>query len=178
MENPPLAPTITQCYACLKNVTDEDVFCPDCGYPLKGTPSEQENFITKSTFRDINLAASNNQVRKAGNTLFYLAGVFALGGIVFFVLRKDDPDVAAISITDFILAILFLLLGEYSKKKPLACIISGTCLYVIVQVLNFAIAPSSVISYIWIKIIIIGFLIKGIKSALEIEKIKKENNIA
>ena len=77
-----------------------------------------------------------------------------------------------------ILAILFLCLGGYSRKKPLACIICGLSLYVIVQILFLIADPLSLLRGIIFKIVIIGYLIKGIQSALELENFKKENNIA
>jgi len=49
---------------------------------------------------------------------------------------------------------------------------------VIVQVLIFINDPEVIDTGIIIKIVIIGFLVKGIKSAVEVERIKNENNIA
>ena len=180
MENSVSAPNlpIERCAACFTNVVNDDVYCSNCGYPLKDSTQEQRDFISNRHSTNIDIAIVNKRVRNAGNTLYYLSGIFILSGIINFFISKDDPDVAAIVIPIFILAILFLVLGEYSKKKPLACIISGLALYVIVQVLNFIDNPANIAHNIIIKIIIIAFLIKGIKSAVDIEKIKKENNIA
>jgi hypothetical protein len=179
MENSLSVPTIPieRCAACFTNVVNDDVYCSNCGYPLKGSAQEQRDFIAKQHTINVDIAVVNKRVRAAGNTLYYLSGIFILSGIINFFISKDDPDVAAIVIPIFILAILFLVLGEYSKKKPLACIISGLALYAIVQVLSFIDNPANIAHGIIIKIIIIGFLIKGVKSAIEIEKIKKENNI-
>jgi hypothetical protein len=80
-------------------------------------------------------------------------------------------------LTNLILAFVFLALGGYAHKKPLACIVSGLCLYVIVIILNAIADPATIARGALVKILIIGYLVKGIKSAIEIEKIKKEHNI-
>jgi hypothetical protein len=180
MENSLSAPVqpIEQCTACFKTVLTDDVYCPDCGYPLKGTEAEQRNFTTARDFRDIDLATSKKMVKRAGNALYYLAGLFILYAVVSFFVAKDNPEVLAIVIPYLILAILFLVLGAFSSKKPLMCFVSGLCLYIILQVLFIVDNPEVLIKGIIFKIAIIAYLIKGIKSAIDLEKIKKENNIA
>ncbi len=83
-----------------------------------------------------------------------------------------------IIITYVVLITLFVFLGFFSRKKPLAGIVSGLCLYVIVQAINAITSPVTLFSGIIVKILIIGYLVNGIKSAIEIEKFKKEHNIA
>jgi hypothetical protein len=110
--------------------------------------------------------------------LFYLSGIFALTGIISFFRLKDNPDVLAVVIPNVILAVLFLLLGEYSKKKTLAAFISGLCLSIIFLIINIMETARIDLFYIIFIPVVVVFLIMGIKSAIEIEKIKKENNIA
>jgi hypothetical protein len=117
-------------------------------------------------------------VRKAGNVFYWLSGIFFVSGLILYFAKNDDPSSFAALITNLILSMVFLALGGYSKKKPLACIISGLCLYTILLVLDAIVDPVSIVRGIFLKIVIIGFLIKGLKSAIEIEKIKKENHIS
>lgn len=166
------------CAYCNTQAKPEDTFCTQCGYPLKGTEAEQNIFISARQVEEIDLFTYNKTLRQASNTLYYLAGIFILSGLAYFFIHKDEEDVVTVVITDLIMAAIFLVLGAYSKKKPLACIISGLSLYVIVQVLNAIIEPISIAKGIIIKIVIIGYMIKGIKSAMEIEKIRKEKHIA
>ena len=92
---------------------------------------------------------------------------------------KDEPDVLSYILPNIILAIVFLALGGYTHKKPLACIVSGLVLYVIIQIMDIVNDPQSFASLITIivKIAIILYLVKGIQSAIEIDRIKKQNNI-
>ncbi|WP_121811839.1 zinc ribbon domain-containing protein [Mucilaginibacter kameinonensis] len=180
MENQiPVAVQLTEkCAHCNADSKAEDTFCTQCGYPLKGTEAEQNKFISERQVEEIDMFTYNKTLRQASNTLYYLAGVFIFAGLIYFFIHKDEVDVVSVVITNIIMAAIFLVLGAYSKRKPLACLISGLSLYVIVQVLNAIIEPISIAQGIIIKIVIIGYMIKGIKSAMEIEKIRKENNIA
>jgi hypothetical protein len=180
MENSLSAPaqSLERCDACFTDVATDDVYCPNCGYPVKGTEQEQKDFRLNHDFQNIDLFHFNDKVRKAGNVLYYLSGIFVVSGMIFYFLKKDSPDAIATLITNLILAMLFLALGGYSRKKPLACIISGLCLYAIILVLDAIVDPVSIVRGIFLKIVIVGLLVKGLKSAIEIEKIRKENNLS
>ncbi|MBD1384948.1 hypothetical protein IDJ75_06635 [Mucilaginibacter rigui] len=166
-----------RCASCFNEVINDDVFCTSCGYPIKGTEQEQRIFLSHIEANNIDYKDYNDKVKRAGNSLYYLAGFSLLGGIISFFLKQDDPNVLAYTLPSIILAVLFLALGSYSRKKPLACIVSGLVLYLIVQILLIIDNPVNIASGIIVKIIIIGYLINGIKSALELEKFKKEHNI-
>ncbi|MBK0381124.1 hypothetical protein [Mucilaginibacter segetis] len=173
----PAEAAIEKCDACFTDVVADDVYCTNCGYPLKGSDFEQRSFIANRDVIDIDMNDFNNKIKSARNSLYYLAGVFMFVGVINFFIKKDDPDILAYVLVYVILAALFLALGGYSQKKPLACIVSGLCLYTIVQVLAIIDNPANLVSGIIVKIVIIGYMIKGIKSALELERFKKENNI-
>jgi hypothetical protein len=175
---PTTTPVTELCAYCSTKTQDEDTFCTNCGYPLKGTEEDQKNFVTQRSFNEIDIVDLNKKLKTAGTSLYYLAGLFVISGFFNFFINKDSPEVLAIVVPLFILAILFLVLGAFSGKKPLACLISGLSLYVIVQILFAIDDPVNLAKGIIIKIAIIGYLIKGIKSAIDIEKIKKENHIA
>ena len=180
MEN--VTPTPAQpaeyCKACATKVVNDDAFCTNCGYPLKGTEKDQRYFIAERSNVMIDMAEFNNKIRRAGNSLYYLSGVFVLIAIITFFKNQDAPDVLGLVVPLVILAALFLVLGSYSRKRPLACLVSGLCLYIIVQVLLAVSNPVNLASGIIWKILIIGYLVNGIRSAVEIEKLKKEHNIA
>ncbi|TFF39239.1 hypothetical protein [Mucilaginibacter psychrotolerans] len=171
------AETDAKCASCFTKVATEDVFCTSCGYPLKGTESEQRSFIARQEVNNLDYADFNQQIKKAGNSLYYLAGIFTLSAIINYFRFQDNPDTISEVIIILILAFLFLGLGAYSSKKPLVCLVSGLVLYIIVQVLLAIDNPINIVSGIIFKIIIIGYLIKGIKSALDFEQFKKEHNI-
>jgi hypothetical protein len=166
------------CDSCYTIINPEDHFCNNCGYPLKGTEEEKKNFRITHIPPAFNRREYDKKLQNAANTLYYLTGVFVVSGLILFFQNKDEPDVLSYVLPNLILAMVFLVLGGYTRKKPLACIISGFALYIIIQILNAITDPKTLASGIFIKIIIIGFLIKGIKSAIEVDRIKKENNVA
>jgi len=176
MENVP-SDSIVRCEGCYKEAAIDDAYCTACGYPIKGTPLQQKIFVSRQIKAEFDVVKFKRRVSKAGSTLYYLAGIFILGACLSFFSKKDDPNVLAIVLPEVILAVLFLVLADYSKKKTLACFISGLCLFVITELLGIAAGTQISLLYMILVIVIIGFLVLGIKSAIEIERIKKENNI-
>jgi len=73
--------------------------------------------------------------------------------------------------------VIFLGLGFWCKKQPLGAIISALILYIMVQLIAIIQNPLNIISGIIVKVIIIIYLIKGMNSALQAQKIKKELNL-
>ncbi|MEO6523466.1 MAG: hypothetical protein ABIN91_17410 [Mucilaginibacter sp.] len=166
------------CSSCYTKVNEADAYCDNCGYPLKGTEIEQQNFITNRNVKEIDLEDYNKKIKSAGNALYWVAIACVLSGIILYATAAVDAEQKfATLITNLILAIIFIALGVWSRKKPFAALVSGACLYAIILILNAIQNPLSIISGIIIKIIIIGAFIKGIRSAIEAEKIKKELNI-
>jgi hypothetical protein len=167
------------CDKCYTKVDPDDQFCNSCGFPVKGTNEEKEKFRPVPVKPVFNRKEYEKRLKDAANTLYYLTGAFVLGGVILFFQVKDEPDVLSYILPNIILAIVFLALGGYAHKKPLACIASGLVLYIIVQILNIVDNPESFASPVTvaIKIGIIAFLIKGVKSAIEGEKLRKDNNL-
>ena len=97
--------------------------------------------------------------------------------IYLFFFQGSNDNASALLITNAVVAIIFLLLGYWSEKKPLAAIISGMTLYILVQILAAIDDPLSILKGIIFKVIVISYLIKGLLSALEAEKIKKQYNL-
>jgi len=181
MEEVPSTKTsgLTLCDACFAHINEGDFYCNSCGYPIKGSKFEQNSFLAKRNDAEIDLIAFKKKIKKAGNTLFYLSIFFIFCAIIGFFSNKDQPEVLAVVVPFIVLGVLFLVLGDYSKTKPLACMICGLCLFIIAQLLDFVYDPGSIN---WgsgvIIFIVLGSLGKGIKSAIDIERIKKEHNIA
>jgi hypothetical protein len=165
------------CNACFNHVNSDDTFCDNCGFPLKGSEQEQNNFIYNRNSKEIDLEDANKKIEKAGNILFWIAGATVLTGFIFYFIQKGTEGAVSLLIVNLILGLIYTALGGWSKKKPMAAIISGFALYVIILLLNAFTDPATIVSGIIIKIFFIGCFIKGIKSAIEAEKIKKELNI-
>lgn len=165
------------CTSCYSKYESTDAFCNGCGYPLHGTQQEKDFFTSERNVKEIDLADLSETVRKACNSLYWIAGLLVISTIFGYATAQLEEDKMANLITGVILFVAFLGFGLWSKSKPAAALISGLSLYIIIHLLSAIINPVSIFSGIIIKVIIIVYLIKGIRSVLEVDKLKKELNI-
>lgn len=167
------------CKCCSNSVKETDLYCQTCGFPLKGGEEEQKQFIYNRDYKHLELKELNRKIKNAGTTLYVLAGLFTLLGVIYYFTNKENEQLAlAVLLTNVILSAIFLALASWSKKKPAAAIISGLVLYVLVQLIAIIEDPANIVKGIILKVIIIIYLIKGMQSALEAEKIKKQHNLS
>ena len=169
------------CGSCFKSVGVNDAFCDSCGYPLKGTEADQKNFIAIRNAKEIDLDAAREKIKKAGSVLYWISGATLVVGLLLFMIEYvkggDNSEAVATVIVNIILGAIYLALASWSKRKPFAAIVSGLSLYVLVIILSAIVNPVSLASGFIIKIVFIIYFVKGIKSALEAESLKKELNL-
>ncbi|SDD20701.1 hypothetical protein [Pedobacter soli] len=164
------------CNSCYKPFTLTDTFCNNCGFPLQGTKEEKDSHIANRTIKEVDLIELQRSVDSACNSLYWIAGFIGLSTIfIFFTAAAEDQF--ALLIMNVILVGAFLGFGVLSRSKPTTAMISGLSLYVIIQILNLIADPATIFKGIIFKVGIIIYLIKGIKSVMEADKIKKELNI-
>ena len=167
-----------KCPVCRTIVDADDVFCSNCGYPRKGTEREQRMFLLKRNTQKNKLARANKKIWQATNTLFIegaLIAILAIGNcfLSFTAMRGDYP----LMLCQLPVAISFVVLGFWCKKRPLPAVLCGFSFYLLLQILSAVISPQTITNWIVLKLFIIGFLINGIVAAVEAEKVKKELNV-
>jgi len=178
-DNAPITQNATaKCPVCRTIVDAEDIFCNNCGYPRKGTEHEQRMFLLKWNTKKSKLERANKKLWQATNTLFIigaLIGILALGNcfLGYTALRGDFGQM----ISQVTLAVTFVALGFWCKIRPLPAILCGISLYLLLQIMYVILSPHTIVNGIVLKLFFIGFLINGIFSALEAEKLKKEMNV-
>lgn len=165
------------CTCCSTTYTTNDIFCASCGYPLQGTVEQQQNHIANRTVKEIDLVDLKRKVESACSSLYWIAGIMSLSFIIGYFTLNEESDLFVFLITNVILVGAFLAFAVWSKTKPVVALISGLSLYVIIQLLNLIIDPTTLFKGIIFKVIIIVYLVKGIMAVLEADKIKKELNI-
>ena len=166
-----------ECKSCFVSVNETDQFCQACGFPLKGTAEEQGQFFYNRNYQQMEIDGLTQKVKSACNTLFVLSGFFLLFGLGYFAINSSEDTASAVLITNAIVSVIFLLLGWWAPKKPLASIISGMVLYIIIILMSAIDDPSTLVKGIIVKIVIISYLVKGLMSAMEAEKIRKQYNL-
>ncbi len=173
----PITEETIYCKSCTAPATANDQFCASCGYPLKGTADEQKTFLMDKSYKELNLDEAKKQVKKASYALYYIAGATLLGGLIVYGMNRDGLQNGTILMVNAIIAGIFAAIGFWCTRKPLAAIITGASFYALIFILNAVSNPLTILSGIIFKIFIVGCFIRGIKAALEAEKLKKELNI-
>ena len=170
-------PTDPTCKNCTKPVHPTERFCTGCGFPMNASEEEENQFYYRIGAKKLQLETLDRKVNDAKTALYVIAGLTFLGGIVLYFMTKDTFDAAlAILITNTIVALMFVGLAEFAKKKPFIALLSALLLYVTLFLYGVVVEGMSPASGFIVKIIVVVYLIKGINSASEAEKLKKEIN--
>ena len=164
----------TNCTNCNDPVQNTDVFCSSCGFPMNGSEEEKANFNYKTGYKELQLQDNQKGIRKGTNSLYVVAAVLAVYGFVYFLVEKKREVALNILINSLSLAVIFLLLAFWSIKKPIAALISGLTLFSALQLLILIQEPANIFKGIILKIFVFVYLIKGLQSAFEAQKINKE----
>lgn len=165
------------CNGCAAEYAPLDSFCNTCGFPIQGTAREQELHASERSVKEIELIEMEEKVENARKSLFWVAGLCGISYLLTAFKGPFEADEKIEMILTLILIAAFLGLGLLAKRKASTALISGLSLYVILHLLNAIIDPVNIFSGIIVKIIIIGYLIKGIKAVNKADNLKKELNI-
>ena len=115
----------------------------------------------------------NKHVNQARNTMFIIAGVQILSGLIS-TFRVTPDALIYVWAEVLIIAAVFVVLGLWTKKKPYSAIIGALILYALFIILNAVIDINSIYKGILFKIMIIVFLVKGINDAREAQRMQDE----
>lgn len=74
-------------------------------------------------------------------------------------------------VTNTILALIMFGLYKYAKKSPFVALLTATAIYAVVIVVNMIVSPTTANQGLVMKIFMLGLLIKGVRTALELRKI-------
>lgn len=156
------------CSNCNQPIAGKPKFCVNCGFPENGTDAEKAKFHGQQALDRSKTKDAPKQIKSARNTLFIIGGIQLLFSIfVFFTL-----DSTAELIAGLIVFVIYLLLGFWSQKKPLIALILGLLVYLTLIGISALDDPMNLVKGIIVKVIIIGFLAKGINSALHLQNKK------
>lgn len=144
------AEDLIKCPGCGTTPKAYDTFCASCGQEL--APPEDYAHI--------------RQLKWARNSIAYLGVMFVVFGVIVSLVAKN-PTVLAINL---ILAAVMGALFLWSKRAPLPAIIVASGTYLVVVVTNALVDPRSLGQGLYLKIIIVAALAKGVKSALALRE--------
>ncbi len=127
-----------------------------------------ESIFTEEEF---SLEGYDKNIRQARNILFFLAALQMLLAIYLLYTSQGNAGWVSFAITT-IVAVIFFLLGFWTKVKPHTAIISGLVTYILLWIGDSIFDPTYIYKGILVKIFIIIYLIKGLKDAKEAQAIK------
>jgi hypothetical protein len=165
------------CDACFTKVNDADLICGSCGYPLKGNSKEQRKFIANKNSKEIDHDAYKKSLKISTTALYLVAASSVITGVLQYLSDSDEELKFYVLIINLIVAFIFVALGAWVRNKPLPAILIGATLYFTILALNMIYDPLTLTRNLVIKIAIVVVLIRGIVSAANIGKVKKELNI-
>jgi hypothetical protein len=166
----------TTCKACNALVkSNAQAFCSNCGYPLQGTKAEQQQFIVYREVSQVDFNAHQKRMKQAGKVLFTIAGLTLFCVLLALVVINPKRISVQFAIAEGgVMAATFLGLGFWSRKKPMPALIIGLCLYLLLIIIDAIANPQSIIQFIFFKMIVIVYLIIGIRSSWATNKLIKE----
>lgn len=178
--------TPIKCAACGTVAKPYDRFCGKCGQAMPSAEDYRNQKLLKSATRAITILA----------VIFLLFGVLmyfatkSQSDSVLAQMQSMDPDAAypkqingktytvgelrkelvweprGVLIVNLILAVVMGALAIWARRSPLPAVIIATATYVVVIAAGAIVNPASLLQGWIVKLIIISFLVKGIKAAL------------
>ncbi len=117
----------------------------------------------------------DKHIRQARNAIFAVAIILALSVILMVAASPGNYEYLWFDILLWSAFIaVFIGLGLWTKKKPYYAIVSALVLYGFFIAFNAYLDSSTIMKGILVKIIIIVFLIKGLRDAKEAQRLKDE----
>lgn len=164
---------LSKCYYCHSTgLTENDKYCPHCGFPQRGTQQEMRLFLIKIKHKKELLEEKKKTIRRARNILFLLGAINLVGGIAYgYALPAYRAAIISLSA---VVAAIYFGLGFWCRTNPFPAILSGFFVYVVLITVNAIVDPMSLFKGIIVKIVIVVLFIYGYKAVKESEQMKKE----
>lgn len=157
----------SECKHCETPVKEDHSFCSECGFPLKGSDQDVAKFYAKRVMDKRKTNNAHEKIKAARKTLFIIAAIITVFG--FFIYYKTQDLVPLI--INLVVSVVYVVLGVWSKQRPLIALILGLLLYLTLIIITAIADPLTLVAGILWKILIIGYLAKGIYSASSINKV-------
>jgi len=169
MENTHLLNT---CPHCTKPIDPNASYCTSCGYPLNGNEQAIKEFKLKEFEASQDKEENERHMRNGTTTLFVVAGLFMLGGVVVYAITKEIAEL----IFHAVFAAICVGLGFVSKKSTFAAVLIGIILYSVYVLLTIIGDPVNIVKGIIVKILVFLYLGRALRGALRMRKQNPEIN--
>ena len=160
------SPEPSVCENCSASVVSTQKFCSQCSFPANGSDDEKRNFRLHVSSRKRFLSDAQDKIKSSKIIIFGLAGLFFLVGLIMGFGKDDFVSM----VTNIFLCIVFLILAAWCTHNPFGATLTALIIYGTLLVVNAFVDPTTILSGIILKVIIITALVKGIRSAQEAQK--------
>ncbi|MBC8757011.1 hypothetical protein H2O64_20230 [Kordia sp. YSTF-M3] len=158
------------CSYCKAGVSQVEVHCENCGFPLIGTEKEKAIWIGRQTMRKSKIDNSAKMVGKTRIILYVLAGFQVLNAILVYVKFSSIIDV----VFYLVVAALLATFGYLSPKKPILFVSLALCVMLGYYFLLYLADPILLYSGILWKCAIVMALLYTLYDAIESHNLKKK----
>lgn len=156
-----------QCKACRKHFDTAVTYCTNCGYPFDADFQTQSAFIAEFLRERSKTIAGKDEMRKGANALFGAAVLYLVSSLISSI-QAGAPELIA----GIIVSAIFVGLGIWAQKQAMPALISGISLFTLLILAAAILEPATIVSgFLW-KLLIYGFLIRGIKAARDYQAVK------
>ncbi|MEX6690117.1 hypothetical protein QTN47_21590 [Danxiaibacter flavus] len=173
-------PAAVSCGRC--NYVNEvnNVFCTNCGYPIKHTPEVLSLYHIRDKSRHTLLTQCNSVIVVARWVLYVLAALCLTGTGFMFGSREDKLTLFIIT---FIMAVMFGVLGYWSRYKPFTALLVSFVVVITFSTISVfgsvihAFTTTNGLYTILFSMVIIYFLLRGIQAAYRADLVNEELEI-
>lgn len=160
----------TLCTHCDSILNEQDIFCPNCGYPERANQKEKDKFNYNLQLKKDIVIEAKKKMRNVKILLGVIAGLNLLVG--FFYLNDDDTF--AEGIAGIIAAVLFFACILWVNKQPVVGIVAAFAFWGFLQLISILAEPTSLFKGIFLKVIFAVIFVKGIQSARDYKNYQEQ----
>ncbi|MEW4922180.1 hypothetical protein [Algibacter sp. 2305UL17-15] len=160
------------CPNCKEEVSQVEIDCENCGFPLSGTDKEKSIFIGRQISNKAKIGDAKESQAKAKKILYVIGALQLANAFLVYGQTKSFDD----AIFYFVLAVLFGVFAYLSPKKPILFLSLALALLLGYYAFLYFIDPELIFRGILWKIVFVSFLVYGIWNANEERELKKKHS--
>jgi hypothetical protein len=181
--------TAVQCLHCKASNDPIETagYCEECGRKLPVNDLGRDAFAFRDeSYRPARRGDSPEMARaktRASNTLFVIAVLQVLSGLLMFVLLSGhggvDGEVMVLALGEVLVyTVVFALLGWWARYMPLPASLIGLVIYVLASLVQLAAAPDLIGKGIIIKVAICAALISAVVASAKASNTGSRRDVA
>ncbi len=158
------------CSNCKRDISIENIFCTNCGYPENGSVEEKDKFEFRVKLKQNVVKGAEKKIKSVKILLYVIAAINFLIGL--FLVVEDTTFVDGL--VSLIASLIYICCVLWVNKQPLTGVLAAFGFWILTQLSVVLIDPTLLFNGIILKIIFISIFIKGITSAKDAQKYRDE----